>query len=348
MQHVKLADMSELKRDEATLTDVPEEPTAFEADCGAKLAILLVEDDPIVAFDIRESLNKLGYCVVGVAIEGLEAVAMAQSLRPSLVLMDVGLPGSMDGIQAAAAIQEHAQIPVIFLTGFLDDDTLNRAVRHAGPSGYLGKPFKEVELRCAIEVAVHKHRAEIASREREEALRRNAEILHSLSLVDELTGLRNRRGFFTLAQQEMKVARREHIHLALFFLDLNGLKQINDDIGHSAGDRALREAAAILRRTFRESDILARLGGDEFVALTRLSDEESIHPLRQRLRDQLAEFNAASDCPFVLDMSIGAVLVDLNSGDDIEALLALADAAMYEEKRAFKNSRMQAYPTRSS
>lgn len=347
MRHVRLAAMNEVKRDDQASPEVADEPTVFDVDCGTKLPILLVEDDPIVAFDIRESLNKLGYCVVGVAIEGLEAVAMAKSLRPSLVLMDVGLPGTMDGIQAAAAIQEHAQTPVIFLTGFLDDDTLNRAVRHAGPSGYLGKPFKEVELRCAIEVAVHKHRAEIASREREEALRRNAEILHSLSLVDELTGLRNRRGFFTLAQQEMKVARREHIPLALFFLDLNGLKQINDEIGHSAGDRALREAAAILRHTFRESDILARLGGDEFVALTRLSDVDSITPLRQRLREQLAEFNAGSDCPFNLDMSIGAVLVDLNSGDDIEALLALADAAMYEEKRAFKSGRPQPNPTRS-
>jgi diguanylate cyclase (GGDEF)-like protein len=205
---------------------------------------------------------------------------------------------------------------------------LERAVR-TGPLGYLVKPFQEVELRCAIEVAVHKHRAEVATREREEALRRNADLLASLSLVDELTGLKNRRGFFELAEQALKVARRERHTLGLFFVDLDGLKQINDTLGHLAGDQALRDTAAVLRRTFRESDIIARFGGDEFIALAHVNRDSTA--LRDRLREHLVVLNGQSDRLYRLEVSIGTALADTE--ESLEALIARADAAMYEEKR---------------
>src|SRR5688500_1135440 len=246
------------------------------------LSILLVEDEGIVAQDLQETLIHLGYRVVGVASEGVQAVCMAEELQPNLIVMDVGLQGEVDGIQAARMILERFHIPVIFLTGHRDVETLQRAVR-TGPLGYILKPFQEVELRSAIEVAIHKHRADVALREREEALRKNAELLKSLSLVDELTQLNNRRGFFELARQTLKIAKREHYSMGLFFIDLNGLKQINDNLGHLAGDEALRDAADMLRETFRDSDILARIGGDEFVALAHVTRDTNA--LRQRLRD---------------------------------------------------------------
>jgi PleD family two-component response regulator len=246
-----------------------------------KVTILLVEDEGIVARDLQETLERLGYRVVGIASEGVQAVCLAEELQPQLIVMDVSLHGEIDGIQAARMIQERAHVPVIFLTGHRDPATLDRAVR-TGPLGYIIKPFQEVELRCAIEVAIHKHRADVARREREEALRRNAELLQSLSLIDELTQLKNRRGFFELAQQALKVAKREQCSMGLFFVDLNGLKQINDTFGHLAGDQALRDAAKVLQQTFRDSDILARIGGDEFVALARVAADASA--LRQRLR----------------------------------------------------------------
>ena len=297
---------------------------------ASDISILVVEDEGIVAQDLLETITRLGYRVAGVASEGVQAVCMAQELQPRLIIMDVGLRGEVDGIQAAQMIQERGQVPVIFLTGHRDLETLERAVR-TGPLGYLVKPFQEVELRCSIEVAIHKHRAELATREREEALRRNADLLASLSLVDELTRLRNRRGFFELAGQALKVARRERHVLGLFFVDLNGLKQINDTLGHLVGDQALRETADVLRRTFREADIVARLGGDEFVALAHVQQDTSV--LRERLRDQLALINSASDRSYTLDVSIGTTLVDAVS-DSIEDLIARADADMYEEKRA--------------
>lgn len=305
--------------------------TSIVGPASNRVSVLLVEDEGIVAQDLEETVTRLGYRVVGVASEGVQAVCMAAELQPDLVVMDVSLRGEIDGIQAAQMIQERSHVPVIFLTGHRDIQTIDRAVR-TGPLGYLIKPFHEVELRCAIEVAIHKHRAEVATREREEALRRNSELLASLSLVDELTQLRNRRGFFELAQQALKIARREHYSMGLFFVDLNGLKNINDSLGHLAGDQALRDTANVLRRTFRESDIVARLGGDEFVALAHVAHDTSV--LRDRLREELSELNATGHRAYALDVSIGTTVVNVTTEDNIETLIARADAAMYEEKRA--------------
>ena len=261
---------------------------------------------------------------------------MAHDLQPELVVMDVSLRGEIDGIQAARLIQERSQIPVIFLTGHSDPATLQRAVL-TGPLGYILKPFQEVELRCAIEVAMHKHRADVAMREREEALRRNAELLQNLSLVDELTQLRNRRGFFDLAEQALKVAKREHHSLALFFMDLNGLKRINDTLGHLIGDQALRDAAHVIRQTFRDSDILARIGGDEFVALAHINGDAGA--LIRRIREHLDAFNTQSDRPYRVALSVGTAIVDVAEDDNIESLIGRADAAMYEEKRSSRERR---------
>jgi diguanylate cyclase (GGDEF)-like protein len=316
----------------ATLTQTPVEQSPSPQDLPV-VSILIVEDEAIVAEDLKETVTRLGYAVLGIASEGVEAIAKAEALRPHLVVMDVGLRGEIDGIQTARVIQEKLYVPVIFLTGHSDPETLQRAVL-TGPLGYIVKPFQEVELRCAIEVAVHKHRAELAFREREEALRRNAELLENLSLIDELTQLRNRRGFFDLAEQALKVAKREQHAMALFFMDLNGLKTINDTLGHQAGDQALRDAAEILRQTFRDSDILARLGGDEFVALAHVNREAS--PVEQRVREHLDQFNAQGQRPYSLGLSIGTTVVGAASEEDLGTLIARADAEMYSQKRRLR------------
>lgn len=306
-----------------------------EQETPAPLSILLVEDEGIVARDLQETLTRLGYRVTGIASEGAQAVRMAQDLQPQLVVMDVSLRGEIDGIQAARLIHERFQVPVIFLTGHSDPGTLQRAVS-TGPLGYIVKPFQEIELRCAIEVAMHKHRADVAMREREEALRRNTELLENLSLVDELTQLKNRRGFFELAEQALKVAKREHYPLALFFMDLNGLKAVNDNLGHLIGDQALRDAATVIRQTFRDSDILGRIGGDEFVALAHISGD--VQALCRRIRGHLDVFNSSTERPYRLELSVGTALVDAAHDENIESLIGRADAAMYEQKRGTRET----------
>jgi diguanylate cyclase (GGDEF)-like protein len=320
----------ELRRASLTQTAVTQTAAKPVDDASDVVSILIVEDEAIVAQDLKETVMRLGYQVRGIASESADAIAKAEALKPNLVVMDVSLQGDIDGIQTARLIQEKLYVPVIFLTGHSDPETLQRAVL-TGPLGYILKPFQEIELRCAIEVAVHKHRAELALREREEALRRNAELLENLSLIDELTQLRNRRGFFDLAEQALKVAKREGHAMALFFMDLNGLKGINDTLGHQAGEQALRDAADVLRQTFRDSDILARLGGDEFVALAHVNREAN--PVEQRLREHLDQFNAGGQRPYLLGLSIGTTLVDATNEEDLGTLIARADAEMYSQKR---------------
>jgi|GEM_PF-4396777 len=153
-----------------------------------------------------------------------------------------------------------------------------------------------------------------------------------LSLTDELTGLHNRRGFFVLAAQRLREAQRAGTELLLVFADLDGLKAINDRFGHAAGDAALAGAAAVLSRTFRQSDVLARVGGDEFVVLAELSRAHAggvVERLEQRVRD----WNAArAGCP-PLSMSVGTAWYTPGKLDTVEALLREADAAMYARKR---------------
>ena len=132
--------------------------------------ILVVEDEHIVARDIRLQLTKLGHEPVGHAASGEQAISMAESLRPDLVLMDVRLAGAMDGISAAEQIRSRLALPVVFLTAFGGDDTLQRA-KQSDPFGYILKPFSETELRTVIEMALYRHQAETRLRDSELRLR---------------------------------------------------------------------------------------------------------------------------------------------------------------------------------
>ena len=124
-----------------------------------KPRILVVEDEAIVARDIRLQLTRLGYEVVGHAARGVEAIALATALRPHLVLMDIQLAGVMDGIAAAQTLRSELGIPVVFLTAFAADETLERA-KLTEPFGYILKPFSERDLRTVLTMALYKHQAE--------------------------------------------------------------------------------------------------------------------------------------------------------------------------------------------
>lgn len=121
--------------------------------------ILVVDDEKIVNLDIQVTLKRLGYEIAGEAVTGEEALQKAVALMPDLVLMDIKLRGEMDGIEAAESIIRNIDIPVVFLTAYSDEQTLNRA-KLSGPFGYLLKPFEERDLRSAIEVAIYKHTME--------------------------------------------------------------------------------------------------------------------------------------------------------------------------------------------
>ena len=136
---------------------------------NSKGSILIVEDESVVALDLAATLEKLGYTVAGVTARGREALRLAVKQQPSLVLMDIHLKGDLDGIRAAQQIQEELLIPVVYLTAYSDDATLNRA-RVTHPFGYLLKPFDDRELEVAIQIALYRHGMESALRDSEQRL----------------------------------------------------------------------------------------------------------------------------------------------------------------------------------
>ncbi|MBU6428607.1 MAG: response regulator, partial [Cyanobacteria bacterium REEB65] len=141
--------------------------------------MLIVEDEGIVALGIRQSLEGLGYDVVGSAATGEAAIQLARSARPDLVLMDIMLPGQMDGIAAADAIRNEFDLPVIFLTAYSDKQTLERA-KATEPYGYVVKPFDPHELQIAIEVAAVRHASHMRIRAAERRARRSEAQCHAL------------------------------------------------------------------------------------------------------------------------------------------------------------------------
>ena len=163
--------------------------------------------------------------------------------------------------------------------------------------------------------------------------KRVEEILHELSLTDDLTGLSNRRGFFTLAQQELKIANRMIKGVSLVFADLDNLKNINDSFGHQEGDKVLIEAANILKKTFREADIIARIGGDEFVLFQIGNSGITMDKINERVQTAIHKYNANADREYTYSISFGIAFCEPEGSYSLDELLAQADKSMYEQKR---------------
>lgn len=160
------------------------------------------------------------------------------------------------------------------------------------------------------------------------------ETIRTLSLTDGLTGLLNRRGFTTLAEQQLRTSIRTRNRLWLLFADLDGLKEINDRLGHEAGDRALREIADLLRNgTFRAADLVARFGGDEFAVLATEVSPTDGDRLVTRVEDALGRANEMPGRPFALSLSVGVALHDPERPRTLDELIGEADRHMYEAKQ---------------
>jgi diguanylate cyclase (GGDEF)-like protein len=157
--------------------------------------------------------------------------------------------------------------------------------------------------------------------------------LRELALVDELTGLHNRRAFLVLAGKQLQIARRTGRTDVLLFIDLDGMKRINDEQGHEAGDAALRRTAEVLRAAFRTSDIIARFGGDEFVVLCPDTTPPAVPTLVAGLQRQVGDANAGAAVPWRLALSVGIATIDPQQSATLDEVIRSADAAMYREKR---------------
>lgn len=197
---------------------------------------------------------------------------------------------------------------------------------------------KEVELRTK-ELAQRSSDLEVALEE----VKLASDKLKLLAVVDDLTGLFNRRGFLTLAKQNIDLSRRNGSEVMLVFLDMDGLKLINDTYGHTSGDLAIQAMANILQKVFRKSDIIARLGGDEFTVLALDCNVTKYNLIMERMNGFIDDFNATSPHPFTLSVSSGAAPYTANNPLTVEELLKEADRELYKAKKAKK--RRRGYPT---
>jgi diguanylate cyclase (GGDEF)-like protein len=167
--------------------------------------------------------------------------------------------------------------------------------------------------------------------------KRTEEEIRSISVTDQLTGLYNRRGFLTLAEQQLKFSDRNQSDMLLFFADLDGMKWINDTLGHKEGDRALIDVAGILKETFRSSDIIARMGGDEFAILA--IDTTGIYPevMMTRLQNQIDTHNNEGTRHYKISISMGTAYYDPENPCSFDELMSRADQLMYEQKKNKKS-----------
>jgi diguanylate cyclase (GGDEF)-like protein/PAS domain S-box-containing protein len=401
--------------------------------------IMVVEDDAIVAEDLRSMLEELGYNVPAAALSGREALDIARATKPDLGLVDVGLPGDMDGVDLALALREEMALPVVFITGRRDPVTSVR-MRTAHSYGYVRKPFTEEGLSMALSIALERIRdeARLARRERhyrklyEESVagvaqftltgrlleanhafardlgydspaelkaaanpdlwlsdrrdlmselgavgrvadqevllqrrdgstlwmlcnttlvefgqrtvllgtffnldrRKQAEgALKRLAYRDPLTGLANRRLLALRGAQILEEARRRGEYASFLYMDLVGFKQINDLVGHAAGDAVLVQLAQRLEATQRSSDLVARLGGDEFGALLgAASDAEGALQAARRFLSSLEPLYGLGSGPIRVPVRAG-VAVFPEHAQDLTGLINAADEALAEATR---------------
>ncbi len=290
--------------------------------------VLLVEDNPADARLLREALAEIADSQF--EITHCETLAQAHEFLANntsdVILSDLGLPDSQ-GLETIRHIHKGAPgVPVVVLTA-LNDESFGGQVLQEGAQDYLVKGQIDGRLLWrALRYAMERHRVQLGAL--------------TLALIDDLTGLNNRRGFLALAEHHANLANRTGKTFLLVFVDLDGLKRINDTFGHQEGNRALVDTSIVLRDSFRQSDILARLGGDEFAILVAEAAKNDIEAVRHRIDRKLCSFNADPGRRYDLSFSVGIVPNDATQHSNLEQLLSQADALMYRQKQSKKDSRV--------
>src|SRR6266480_2251471 len=286
----------------------------------AELAVLVVSDDAAAARRVRELLDGAApdrFAVAAVAPH--ESLARLGRGAVDVVLLAMAF-SARRGFATFTELRARAPTtPFLFLTDLDDERHGLEAVRAGAQDVLVNSQLDGERLARALRHAIERNLLHAA--------------LLDLALVDELTGLYNRRGFLTLATRDLRVARRGDETLLVAFADLDDLKTVNDTAGHAAGDRTLRDTAVLLRRAFRDSDLVARIGGDEYAVLVRHAGPESAGVLADRMKRQVREFNRRAGRGYQLSVSLGFATHTASTLGSVAGLLDRADQALYRDKR---------------
>jgi len=289
-----------------------------EVEHHADLAVLVVSDRDEAALRVRDLLN-------GAAPDRFSVAAAAPNESHARLArggVDVVLLAmSLSARRGFATFTELRALAPATPFLFLSDADVERhgleAVRAGAQDVLVNSELDGARLARALRHAIERNRLHAA--------------LLDLALVDELTGLYNRRGFLTLATRDLRVARRGDETLLVVFADLDDLKSVNDTAGHAVGDRALRDTAALLRR----------IGGDEYAVLVRHAGPESAGVLADRMKRLVREFNRRAGRPYQLSISLGFAVHKAGSLGSVAGLLDRADRALYRDKRRKHDQRAE-------
>lgn len=281
-----------------------------------KRSVLIVDDDTSILDLLKKWFTDEGYACQAVT-NAKDALAIIEKDSFDFILTDIVLP-DMNGLELTKKAKEFSQsLKVVVMTGFSVDFSYDKAIE-AGASDFIKKPFTLQELIARMTI-----------------LNRQEDLL-TWAITDELTGIYNRKGFYTLASHLLKVAKRNKQGIFLLYADLDGMKEINDNYGHREGDLILTETANLLSRNYRESDIIARVGGDEFVVFPIGTTGDVPHLISKRLENNLRLHNEQSGTKHRISLSWGTAFFKPEAPCFIDDLLAQADKSMYEMKKKKK------------
>ena len=289
------------------------------ADTGVDVRLLLVEDDAGYAGFIGATLMSVGsaHFEYDHVTSIRAAVHRLADTAYDVVLLDLGLPDAGDLEALTTVIETAPDLPVVILSGAEDEALALRAVK-AGAQDYLSKGATTGDvLTRSIRYAIERKHSELQ--------------IKRMAYRDSLTQLPNRTMLMEHLDSALKRAQREKLVAGLFFVDIDHFKQINDTLGHQAGDEVLRQLGERLRRTLRSNDVLARLSGDEFVAVVEVKRRAGLLPIAEKLQQQLKTPFLVAGRELFVTASIGVSSYPID-GTEPQKLLRNADRAMYQAK----------------
>jgi len=278
--------------------------------------ILVVDDNPLNLRLLVDMLASEHY-LVSTATDGFQALAKIEAEKPDVILLDVMMPG-LDGFETCRRIKADpatADIPVIMVTALSDVDDLVRGFE-AGADDFVTKPFNGLELMARLHLQLRR------------------KLHHEQLLVDPLTGAFNRGYFDAHVPRLAARCRAGRKPITVLIIDADNFKQINDERGHPAGDRVLKEIVNRVTSALRPSDLVARMGGDEFVVVMPETGLDAALQIAERLRSRIGEAPIEG---VAVTVSIGAAVSTPDGEEELDATLQRADAALYEAKRGGGN-----------
>ena len=285
--------------------------------------ILIVDDNPENVKLASIIIQKAGYNTAS-APDGETALELTKKKSYDLILLDIMMPG-IDGREVCQRLQDdpaRKNIPIIFLTAISESADIAKGLK-LGAVDYVTKPIDSLVLIARVNTHL-----ELSHKRKQ---------LEQQVINDELTGLLNRRGFLKSLKEHLKFHKRKKQTAAILFIDLDQFKNINDSMGHDAGDELLKKVSDILNKSVRETDIVARFGGDEFViGLLDISAPEDAANISNKIIDEISKPFVINQIEVFIGASIGVTFYP-NDTELLTDLLKNGDNAMYQAKKTGKN-----------